>query len=96
MAAVLLAIVLIGFSPTFYLRAWLATEDLPQGLQALPVYLNVHGAIVTAWFLLFFTQTVLVASQRVDIHRRLGIATAVSSKAVACIVRHFGESCLFC
>ena len=77
MAAVLLAIVLTGFTPTFYLRAYFATTDLPQGLAALPTYLNVHGVIVTSWFLLFFAQTVLVASNRVDIHRRLGIVTAV-------------------
>ncbi len=85
MAAVLLAIVLLGFSPTFYLRAYLATPDLPQGVGALPVYLNLHGVILTAWFLLFFAQTALVASHRVDIHRRLGVATAVLAAAVVVI-----------
>jgi len=30
--------------------------------------------LFTSWILLFFTQTVLIASQRMDLHRRLGMA----------------------
>jgi hypothetical protein len=39
--------------------------------------LNVHGALFTAWALLFIVQTTLVANRRVAVHRRLGVAGAV-------------------
>src|SRR6185436_12010738 len=54
MAALLLATVLVGFAPSFYLRAYF-------GAPPLPTYLQLHGVVLTAWFLLFFVQTSLVA-----------------------------------
>lgn len=64
MSGVLLATVLIGFSPTLYLRAYFEPREIPS-------YLYVHGTVLTAWFLLFLVQTSLVASIRTDVHRRL-------------------------
>ncbi len=61
----LLVIVLIGFSPTFYLRAFF---DVP----AIPLYVYGHGAALTAWFIWFCVQTTAVNNGRVDLHRRLG------------------------
>jgi len=66
MAGALLLIVLVGFSPTLYLRAYFDVPDVPA-------YLLVHGAILTVWFVWFFIQTSLVAVQRTDLHRRLGV-----------------------
>ena len=62
----LLVIVLIGFSPTFYLRAFF---DVP----AIPLYVYGHGAALTAWFIWFCVQTTAVNNGRVALHRRLGI-----------------------
>jgi hypothetical protein len=42
----------------------------------------VHGALFTAWVLLFIVQTALVASRRVAVHRRLGVAGAVLAAAM--------------
>ena len=61
----LLAIVLIGFAPTFYLRAFF---DVPP----IPPYVYVHGAAMTAWFVWFCVQTTAVNTGRVALHRRLG------------------------
>jgi len=62
---VLLVIVLVGFSPTFYLRAFF---DVP----AIPLYVYGHGVALTAWFIWFCVQTTAVNNGRVDLHRRLG------------------------
>ena len=61
----LLVIVLVGFSPTFYLRAFF---DVP----VIPLYVYAHGATLTAWFTWFCVQTTAVNRGRVDLHRRLG------------------------
>lgn len=61
----LLVIVLIGFSPTYYLRAFF---DVP----AIPLYVYGHGAVLTAWFIWFCVQTTAVNNGRVALHRRLG------------------------
>jgi hypothetical protein len=42
----------------------------------------VHGALFTAWVLLFIVQTALVAGHRVALHRRLGVAGAVLAAAM--------------
>ncbi len=73
LAAVVVCTVAVGFAPSLYLRG-LGTEGLPPTLQTLPAYAWVHGVALTGWFLLFFAQTLLVASGRARIHRRLGIA----------------------
>ena len=61
--------VFAGFSPTYYLKGYF---DGPS----LPLLLHAHGAVFTAWLLLFFSQTVLIANRRTDIHRKLGVLGA--------------------
>jgi hypothetical protein len=61
--------VFVGFAPTYFLRR----AELPP---LVPLY-HVHGAVFTSWILLFAVQTSLVAGQRTDIHRRLGVAGAI-------------------
>ena len=61
----LLVIVLVGFSPTFYLRTFF---DVP----AIPLYVYAHGAAMTAWFVWLCVQTTAANSGRVALHRRLG------------------------
>jgi hypothetical protein len=76
MSLVLLAIVLIGFSRTFFLRPIFK-------VPAVPWYVYVHGAVMTAWIVLLVTQTSLIAARRTDLHRRLGIGGAFLAVAVA-------------
>jgi hypothetical protein len=74
-AVAMLAVNLVGFGPTLYLRAFF---DVP----ALPLYLYLHGALGAAWFAIVVAQTALVANRRVDIHRRLGWAAVAIAVAV--------------
>jgi hypothetical protein len=62
--------VVIGFARTFYLR------DL-FGLAPLSGLMHLHGLVFTAWLGVFIVQTRLVAAGRVDLHRRLGLASIV-------------------
>ena len=57
MAALLLGIALVGFAPSFYFKTSFETPELPW-------YLHLHGAALTAWYILFLTQTLLVATNR--------------------------------
>ena len=59
-----------GFAPTYYLRTYF--QDRPL----IPL-LHLHGFIFSLWLLLLITQTVLAATNRTRIHRRLGIGGAV-------------------
>lgn len=74
-AGLLLAIVLVGFSPTFYLRPFFRTRPLPA-------YLYLHGALLTAWFGLLFLQSCLVATRNMPMHRRIGVAGALVAAAL--------------
>lgn len=67
---ILLAGVLIGFAPTFYLREQF--EGAP-----LPWWLIVHGSVLTAWYVLLPLQASLIVSGRRGWHKRLGWFTAV-------------------
>lgn len=76
MSLVLLAIVLIGFSRTLFLRPMFKVPTIPW-------YVYIHGAVMTAWIVLLVTQTSLIAARRTDLHRRLGIGGALLAVAVA-------------
>lgn len=77
-AVLMLLVVFLGFAPTFYLRGALSDRET----RPLPGYLYVHGVVMTAWYLLFLVQTVLVVSKRTSMHRRLGVIGAVLAVAV--------------
>jgi len=70
MALVIAALVFAGFSRSFYLWPWFHGRPLTP-------FRIVHGVLFSAWILLFFVQTSLVAAARTDIHRRLGVAGAL-------------------
>lgn len=81
--AVLMAvIVFVGFSPTFYLRSYFGAPRSINGATTLVPLTIVHGLVFTSWVLLFVVQTSLVASRRVALHRRLGIAGVVLAAAM--------------
>jgi hypothetical protein len=67
--------VFAGFARTYFLRSQFQTTPLP-------LYLQVHGFVFTAWIALFVWQTTLVAARRTDIHRRLGWAGAALAGAM--------------
>jgi FtsH-binding integral membrane protein len=66
-AWLMLASVLLGFGPTYYL-AGVFSAPLPSRI------VHIHGAVFSCWILLLITQNSLAWAGRVDIHRKLGVA----------------------
>jgi hypothetical protein len=75
LALAMLAINLIGFGPTLYLRPLF---DVPP----IPLYLYVHGILGTAWFALLLTQAMLIRKRNFAQHRQLGWLTIALAAAV--------------
>ena len=75
MAIVVTVTVAVGFASSYYLKPLFATP-------ALPLSIHIHGALFTAWVLLFAAQTSLVAANRTDLHTRLGVVGAVLAIAM--------------
>jgi len=69
-AAVIVLVAVGGFARTYYLKLAFDTPTLTMLVHA-------HAAVMTAWVILFVTQTRLVAAQRTDLHRRLGVFGAI-------------------
>ena len=65
MAGLLLLTVVIGFSPTYFLKPFFDTPALTLRTQ-------IHGPLFAAWFVLFFVQTALIARRRTTL---LGLRT---------------------
>jgi hypothetical protein len=74
----ILAIVFAGFARTYFMRGLFFHDSLPW-------LLHLHGALMTSWFALFFGQTYLVASHRVQLHRRLGVLGAVLAALIVVV-----------
>lgn len=62
--------VIVAFSRTYYLRFLTA-------LPPLTWLMFFHGLVFTIWVLLFAAQARLIAAHRVDLHRKLGIFSAI-------------------
>jgi hypothetical protein len=77
-AFALVAVIVIGFARTYYLRF---LTDLPP----LKLLVQLHGLVFSAWLALFFTQTRLIARHNYVLHKKLGIAGAVLAAAVVSI-----------
>lgn len=69
MALGMIALVLLGFAPSFYLRG-LVTSPRPN--PALGPAVILHGLLFTWWMAIFWAQTALVVAGRRDLHVRLG------------------------
>jgi uncharacterized membrane protein YozB (DUF420 family) len=71
------AMTLIGFAPTYYLRFFDGGPTATISGGAFSSIIHTHGALFSAWVLLFITQTALISSRRVAVHRKLGVVGAV-------------------
>lgn len=78
MSGLLLLCVFVGFARTFFLQPFFAVP--PHGR-----HLYVHGTVLTAWFVVLFVQTSLVATGRVRHHQRLGIGGAAIAVCVVAV-----------
>jgi uncharacterized membrane protein YozB (DUF420 family) len=75
MSIAIAIIVVWGFGPTYFFRAFVTTRDLSPLVW-------VHALVLTSWIVLLVAQTTLVARARVDLHRRLGVAGAALAALV--------------
>jgi hypothetical protein len=69
--------VFAGFSSSYYLRLFSGGPSATISGGPFTRLVHLHGALFTAWVVLFIIQTALVAGRRVNVHRRLGIVGAV-------------------
>jgi hypothetical protein len=70
MSLLVAAVVIFGFSHT--IGANLLRPDTPR-----PLILHLHAIVFSSWVVLFITQSALVRTSRVALHRRLGIVGAL-------------------
>jgi len=70
-----LFVIIAGFARTYYLKAW-------TGAAAVGPLVHIHAVLFTTWILLFLVQTTLVANNRTDLHRKLGILGALLATAM--------------
>lgn len=74
--------VLGGFARTYYGPITIGGPRATLSGGPWTAVVHAHAATFTAWVLLFIVQTALVASRRVAVHRRLGIAGAILAAAM--------------
>lgn len=71
MSLLLLVVVFVGFGPSFYFRNNATIED-GHGPEGLPIYLIMHGLVMSTWMLLLVVQVGLVQTKNLKTHMRLG------------------------
>ena len=71
-------VVFAGFAPRYFLRAFFPAHPLT-------LLVHGHGALMSAWFLLFLVQVRLVANYRLGAHRRLGTAGAILAALIVVV-----------
>lgn len=90
MSTLFLALVLIGFARSLYMRSYFDSPELSP-------HLYLHGIALTAWFVLAFVQPWLIKSGRIELHRRFGLAAAAvavaegSARNVVGLIRDSGH-----
>jgi hypothetical protein len=80
MAWALVALVFIGFAPSFYLKP--LGLSYPRPNPPLIPNLMLHGAVFTAWVATFLAQVSLISARRRDLHRALGVGGFVFGLAM--------------
>ena len=72
MALLLVALVLLGFGPSFYLRG--IVPSYPRPNPTLPPAVIFHGLVFSTWMALIIAQTQLIAARKHSTHMQLGKA----------------------
>src|SRR4029453_13277257 len=80
MAMFLVALVFLGFAPSFYLRD--VVPAYPRPNPSLTPFVLLHGGLFTLWMLVLIAQTQLVAAGRRDTHMKLGVIGVLLALAI--------------
>jgi hypothetical protein len=81
-AIVMALTVLVGFAPTYYLKLVGGGPLTTLSHYPFNTLIHTHALLFSSWVVLFIVQTALVASHRVAVHRRLGIAGGILAAAM--------------
>jgi hypothetical protein len=73
-----IVVILSGFMPSYYLKAFFGTPELTT-------LKHVHGLVMSAWFALLLVQVRLVATGNTATHRKLGVAGAIVAVLVVIV-----------
>ena len=76
------AMTIVGFAPSYYLRFFDGGPQATISGGPFSTLIHAHGALFSAWVLLFIVQTTLIASRRAAVHRTLGVFGAVLAAAM--------------
>jgi len=75
MVLVLVALVFLGFAPSFYLRG--IVPPYPRPNPTLPWWVVMHGSLFTIWMGILVAQTQLIAGGHHKLHMMLGKASMI-------------------
>lgn len=67
-AAAIIAVVLVGFGPTFYLKPLFNNPPIARSI------IFFHGVVMAAWVVLFTVQVYFISSKKIKLHQKLGFA----------------------
>lgn len=85
MAIAMAVTVFAGFLPTYYLRLLGDGPTTTINGLAFTAMVRLHAVIFSGWVLLFVAQTTFIASHRVKLHQRAGIAGGVFAAAMVVV-----------
>lgn len=85
MALAMIVAVAIGFAPSFFLRG---VVHVAAPLAPLTPLIWLHGLVFSAWMILFWVQTRLIAAGRPYLHIKLGVA-GMAMAAVMAVMLYF-------
>ncbi len=77
MALAMAAVVFVGFGPSYYWRLVDGGPTTTVSGGPFTVLVHLHAVAFSSWMLLFVAQTMLAATRRVAVHRRVGVGGAV-------------------
>jgi hypothetical protein len=67
--------VFAGFTPTYYARSYFHSP-------AIPVWVQIHGAVFTGWIVLYLLQNLLAMNGGMRLHRSLGVVGIILAASV--------------
>ncbi|MFN3819819.1 hypothetical protein [Blastomonas sp.] len=70
MAALILLFTVIGFAPSYYLRAFIPPL---HPMEPLNLLVHLHGIVFSSWVILFMVQVGLISAGKRHVHRQLGM-----------------------
>jgi hypothetical protein len=85
MAIAITLVVFAGFARTYYFQFLSGGPTVTLSGRPFTPLIHLHGALFTAWTLLFIAQTALISARRVSMHRTLGTLGVVLAASMVVV-----------